>query len=85
MTSSVCARSIVYRAMVDHGPPFVPGNSFTTQELADSLGVLPQHARLLRRLLAMLEEDGYVHGRAGTGQWTVACCRRQLRANPTRL
>ena len=61
---------IVYQTLARHGHQlFVVGHSFTTQELADSLSVLPQHVRLLHRLLSMLEEDKCLGLQADT--WTV--------------
>ncbi|MHB8974800.1 MAG: SDR family NAD(P)-dependent oxidoreductase [Pirellulaceae bacterium] len=60
---------VLYNNFSRHGHPFVVGHSFTTHELADSLSVLPQHMRLLRRLLNMLEEDKRLRSKAD--RWTV--------------
>ena len=46
------------------------GESFTTDGLADTLGVAPDHARLFGRLLGMLREDGYLQRQGPT--WTVS-------------
>ncbi|NWG15756.1 MAG: SDR family NAD(P)-dependent oxidoreductase [Chloroflexi bacterium] len=43
-----------------------PGERFSTEELADELGILRQHRRLLGRLLEILSEDGLLK-RAGDG------------------
>ena len=68
MTSSVCAPWSCTARWSITALRLSPAIRSRRSELADSMGVLPQHARLLRRLLAMLEEDGYVCGKA---DWTV--------------
>ena len=59
----------VLRAFDDLGWQPGCGQSFSTQELAEQLGVISQHRSLLSRLLEMLAEEGLL-SRVG-GQWLV--------------
>ena len=51
------------------GLPLRPGQRFSDENLGDRLAVVPSQRRLLRRLLAMLEEEGILR-RQGT-DWVV--------------
>ncbi|MGE5272067.1 MAG: amino acid adenylation domain-containing protein [Thiohalocapsa sp.] len=68
------ATGYVVRALEALGLDLQPGREFTFGATAESLGIEERHHRLLRRLLAMLQEDGVL---AGSGRrWRV------LRAPP---
>jgi acyl transferase domain-containing protein/SAM-dependent methyltransferase/aryl carrier-like protein/dienelactone hydrolase len=58
------------------------GQSLTTGELADRLGVVPAHLRLLGRILEALGEDGLVERRGDGPTWHPARCGWQLRPLP---
>ena len=60
----------VIRAFAEMRSALRVGESFTTDGLADTLGVAPDHARLFGRLLGMLREDGYLQREGPT--WTVS-------------
>ncbi len=61
---------LIYWTLHENFRPLQRGMSFSTSEVADSLGIRPEHARLLQRLLSILCEDGYLQD-TGT-HWTVA-------------
>ncbi len=61
--------AFIVRAFRSLGFGFVPGEGFSSQDLAGRLGIAERHLRLFDRLLAVLAEDGILH--AGE-QWIVA-------------
>jgi acyl transferase domain-containing protein/aryl carrier-like protein len=60
----------VLRALLELGMNFRPGERFTTEELADRLGVVQRYRPILGCHLKMLEEDGFL--RAEESSWEVS-------------
>jgi acyl transferase domain-containing protein/NADPH:quinone reductase-like Zn-dependent oxidoreductase/SAM-dependent methyltransferase len=60
-----------------------PGERFSAEELADGLGILRQHRRLVGRLLEILSEDGLLK-RAGDG-WEVVQTPPEVEETQVRL
>ncbi|MCM2373287.1 type I polyketide synthase [Aporhodopirellula aestuarii] len=52
------------------------GDKFTLSSFAQASGVLPEHHRLLVRLLRIAEEMGFLESQPGSGEetWTVVAC-----------
>jgi acyl transferase domain-containing protein/SAM-dependent methyltransferase len=63
------ATSHVVRTLRDLGFPLDAGGRIAAENLPATLRVLPQHRRLLDRMVRMLEEDGVV--RLESGEWIV--------------
>ena len=58
-----------YRALRSLGWAAAPGTRSSSGDLAQALGILPAHRRLLERLLDILREDGALAQRGSL--WTV--------------
>ena len=61
----------VWQAFQQLGWQFTPGQRFSTASLADRLGIVSQHHRLLGRLLGILEEEGILT--RDDSAWEVCC------------
>jgi len=66
---AACAAYVV-RALQTLGCPLAPGDRLAADELRSQAGVLPEHARLLARMLEILGEDGVL--RRDGDRWVVA-------------
>ncbi|NEQ95286.1 MAG: SDR family NAD(P)-dependent oxidoreductase [Cyanothece sp. SIO2G6] len=65
--------SFVYVVQAFHHLGWHPavGDGVTTETMAQALGVIPQHHRLLHRLLQILQEEGILQLVQGTEQWQL--------------
>ena len=61
--------AFVVSALADLGGPLRAGDGFSTTELAARCGIVADHSKLFARLLAILAEDGYLHG--DDSAWSV--------------
>jgi NADPH:quinone reductase-like Zn-dependent oxidoreductase/SAM-dependent methyltransferase len=69
LSTEQIAAIFIARALEQLGFRFDVGRRFNTDALAGELGVVPRYHRLLRRLLAILAEDGLL--REDDGEWIV--------------
>jgi acyl transferase domain-containing protein/acyl carrier protein len=70
--------SAISRALLLLGWDYIPGRRFTAESAARKLNVIDRHARLLRRMLNILAEDGILQ--AANGHYEAL---RQLPQEPT--